>query len=70
LFRKGLLRNFIEGNKRKDRRDRKAWKKIEHLLDGRKETRNYWKLKEEALDRTAWKTCNERCDGPVARQNN
>ena len=25
------------------------------LLDDRKEARGYWKLKEEALDRTVWK---------------
>jgi len=35
----------MEGNKRKDRRDGKTWKKNEHLLDEVKETRNYWKLK-------------------------
>jgi hypothetical protein len=26
------------------------------LLDDLKETREYWKLKEEALDRTLWRT--------------
>jgi hypothetical protein len=55
LCRNGLLRHFIEGNKRKDRRDGKTWKKSEHLLDDRKETRRCWKLKEDALDRPAWK---------------
>jgi hypothetical protein len=63
-------RHFIEGNKRKDRRNGKTWKKSEHLLDERKETRRYWKLKQEALDRTACKTRYERRYGRVARQNN
>jgi hypothetical protein len=56
LFRNGLLRHFIEGNRMKDRRDGKTWKKSEHLLNDRKETRRYWKLKEKILDRTAWET--------------
>ena len=51
LFRNGLLRHSIEENERYDTRDGKTWKKSEHLLDDRQE-RRYWKLKEEALDRT------------------
>jgi hypothetical protein len=54
LCRNGL-RQFIEGNKRKFSRDGKTWKKSENLLDDRKATSN-WKLKEEALCHTAWKT--------------
>ena len=38
------------------------------LLDDFKETREYCKLKEEALDRTLWRTCFGRCYGPVVRQ--
>jgi hypothetical protein len=38
------------------------------LLDDRKETRGYWKLKEESLDRTLWRTRFGRDCGPVARQ--
>jgi len=60
LYTNGLLRHFIAGNRRKERRDGKAWKKREQLLDDCKETRS-WKLKEEALDRAAWKTLHERC---------
>jgi len=30
------------------------------LLNDLKEGREYWKLKEEALDRTMWRTCFER----------
>jgi hypothetical protein len=38
------------------------------LLDDLKEKRRYWKLKEEALDRTQWKTRFGRGYGPVVRQ--
>jgi hypothetical protein len=38
------------------------------LLDDLKEKRGYWKLKEEALDRTVWRTRFERGYGPVVRQ--
>jgi hypothetical protein len=70
LCRNGLLRHFIGGNNRKVRRDGKTWKKSRHLLDERKEKRRYWKLKEEALERTVWKARYERCYGPVAREIN
>jgi hypothetical protein len=36
------------------------------LLDDLKEKRGYWKLKEEALDRTVWRTRFGRGNGPVA----
>jgi hypothetical protein len=39
------------------------------LVDDLKETREYWKLKEEALDHTVWRTRFGRGCGPVARQN-
>jgi hypothetical protein len=38
------------------------------LLDDLKEKRRYWKLKEEALDRTLWRTRFRRDCGPVVRQ--
>jgi len=38
------------------------------LLDDFKEKREYWKLKEEALHRTLWKTRFERGYRPVVRQ--
>ena len=38
------------------------------LLDGLTERRGYWKLKEEALDRTLWRTCFERVYGSVVSQ--
>jgi hypothetical protein len=39
------------------------------LLDDLKEKRGYWKLKEEALDRTQWRTRFGRGYGPVVRMN-
>jgi hypothetical protein len=38
------------------------------LLDGLKEKRGYWKLKQEALDRILLRTGFEKGYGPVARQ--
>jgi hypothetical protein len=38
------------------------------LLDDLKEKRRYWKLKEEALDHTLWRTRFGRGYGPVVRQ--
>jgi hypothetical protein len=37
------------------------------LLDHLKEKRGYWKLKEESLDRTVWRTCCGMCHAPVVR---
>jgi hypothetical protein len=38
------------------------------LLDDLKEKRGYWKLKEDALDGTMWRTRFGRGYGPVVRQ--
>ena len=38
------------------------------LLDVVKEKRRYWKMKEEALDRTLWRTVFGRDFGAVVRQ--
>jgi len=40
---------------------------IKQLLDDPKETRGYWKLKVEALDRSLWKTSFGKGFGPVVR---
>ena len=46
------------------RRDRRR----KQLMDGLKENRGYWKLKEETLDRMLWRTrCGRSC-GPDMRQ--
>jgi hypothetical protein len=38
------------------------------LLDDLKEKKSYWKLKEESLDRTLWRTRFGKGYGPVVRQ--
>jgi hypothetical protein len=38
------------------------------LLDGHKGKRGYWKLKEETLDRTVWRTGFRGGYGPLVRQ--
>jgi hypothetical protein len=50
----------------KNRSDRKT--KYKYLQDDLKEKRGCWQLKEEALDRTLWKTRFGRCYGPVVIQ--
>jgi hypothetical protein len=47
---------------------RRRGRKRKQLLDDFRQTRGYWKLKEELLDRTVWRTVVVRCNGPVARQ--
>jgi hypothetical protein len=69
LRRKCLLKHVIEGEiegriEVKGRRGRRR----QELLDEFKETRGYWKLKEEAVDRTVWRTGFGRGCGPVGRQ--
>jgi hypothetical protein len=43
-------------------------RKRQQPVDGLKERRGYYKLKEEALDRTRWRTRCGRGYGPVVRQ--
>jgi hypothetical protein len=43
-------------------------KRHKQPLDYFKEKTGYWKLKEEALDHTLWRTCIERGYEPVMRQ--
>ena len=64
-----LLKHSIEGNieggiEVKGRRGRRS----KQLLDGLKEARGCWKLKEEALSRTVWRTRSGRGFEPVVRQ--
>ena len=40
---------------------------IDGNIEGRIEARGYWKLKEEALDHTPWRTRSGRGYGPVVR---
>jgi len=46
----------------------KRGRRSKQLLDDLKKARGYWKLKEEVLDRTVWRTCFRRGYGPVARR--
>jgi hypothetical protein len=57
----GKIEGRIEVTGRRERRRKQ-------LLDDVKEKRRYWKLKEEALDRTLWRTRFGRGYGPVVRQ--
>jgi hypothetical protein len=60
-FIKHIIEGKILGTRRRGRRRMQ-------LLDNLKETRRYWKLKEEAQDSTLWRTQFGRGYGPVARQ--
>jgi hypothetical protein len=64
-----LLKHVIEGNLegRMEITGRRG-RRRKQLLADLKEKRRYWKLKEEALDRTLWRTCFGRGYGPVVRQ--
>jgi hypothetical protein len=69
LRRNCLLKHVIEGKlegriEMTGRRERRC----KQMLDDLKEKRRSWKLKEEALDRTLWRTRFGRGDGPVVRQ--
>jgi hypothetical protein len=69
LCRKWLLKHVTEGEiegriEVKGRRERRC----QELLDELKETRRYWKLKAEALDRTVWRTGFGSGCGPVVWQ--
>jgi hypothetical protein len=57
----GKLEGRIEMTGRRGRRRKQ-------LLDDLKKKRRYWKLKEEALDRTLWRNRFGRRYGPVVRQ--
>ena len=57
----GKVEGMIEVTGRRGRRRKQ-------LLEVFKEKRGYWNLKEEALDRTVWRTCFARGYGPVVRQ--
>jgi hypothetical protein len=57
----GKIERRIEVTRRRGRRRKQ-------LLDALKKRRGYWKLKEEALDCTLWKTRFGRGYGSVVRQ--
>jgi hypothetical protein len=59
-----LLKHIIEG---KIRGTRRRGRRRKQLLDDLKEARRYWKLKEEAQDRTLWRTQFGRGYVPIAQ---
>jgi hypothetical protein len=69
LRRNCLLKHVIEGMKegRIEMTGRRG-RRRKQLLDDLKEKRRYWKLKEEALDLTLWRSSFGRGYGPVVRQ--
>jgi hypothetical protein len=58
---------LVDVNERIEMKERRG-RRRKQLLDDLKEKRIYWKLKEEALDRTLWRTRFGRGYGPVVRQ--
>jgi hypothetical protein len=69
LRRNCLLKHVIEGKleERTEMTGRRG-RRRKQLLDDLKEKKRYWKLKEEAIDRTVWRTHFGRGYGPVVRQ--
>jgi hypothetical protein len=65
LSSKNVVEGKIEGRIEVTARPGRGCKQ---LLDDLKEKRGYWKLKEEALDRTLWRTRFGRGYGPIVRQ--
>jgi ribosomal 50S subunit-associated protein YjgA (DUF615 family) len=61
----GLLKNAIEG---KIQMTRRRGRRRKQLLEELEEMRGYCELREEALDRTMWRTGFVRGHGPVVRQ--
>jgi hypothetical protein len=62
---KHVIQGKIEGRMEvKGRRGRKR----KQLLDNLKDNSGYWKLKEEALDRSVWRAGFERGYGTILRQ--
>ena len=69
LRRNYRLKHIIEGNiKRRNELTGRRGRRRKQLLDDIKETREYWKLKEEAINRSLCKTRFRRGYGPVAKQ--
>jgi hypothetical protein len=69
LRRNCLLKHVIEGKLegRIEMTERRGTRR-KQLLDDLKEKRKYWKLKEEALDSTLWRTRCGRGYRPIVRQ--
>jgi hypothetical protein len=57
---------LLKEGQREEVRGRRG-RRRKQLLNNLKEKRGYWKLKEEALDRTVWRTRFGRGYGPVVK---
>jgi hypothetical protein len=68
LRRNRLLKDVIEGKREGRIEMRRRARRRKQLLDDFKEKTRCWKLKEEALDRTVWRTRLGSGYGPVVRQ--
>ena len=71
LYRNCLLKHTVEGKiKRGIGMTERQGRRCKQVLDDFKERekRGYWKLRDEALDRTVWRTRFGRGCGPVVRQ--
>jgi hypothetical protein len=68
LRRNCLLKHVIEGKLEGRIEMTGRGKRRKQLLDDLKEKKRYWKLNEEALDRTLWRTRFGRGYGPVVIQ--
>jgi hypothetical protein len=51
-----LIKHVIEGKRKGKLEMGKRGRRRKQLLDDLKESRGYWKLKDETLDRTVWRT--------------
>jgi hypothetical protein len=67
LCRNCLLKHVIEDKIEGRIKVMGRWRKHKQLMNDIKEERGYWKLKEESLDCTVWRTCFRRGCGPVKR---
>jgi hypothetical protein len=63
-----LLNTLIKKNERRIEVTERRGRRRKKLLDNHKEKKGYWKLKEEALDRTLWSTHFGRGYGPFVRE--
>jgi len=69
LCRYCLLKHFVEGSiEGRIKVMRRQRRRCKQILDDLKQKRGYWKLKEEAFDRTLWRTRFGSVHGPVVRQ--
>jgi hypothetical protein len=68
LHRNCLIKHVIEGKiKGRIEVTRRRGRKRKHIMNNLNKTRGYWKMTEEALDRSWWRTRFGRGYGPVVK---